>query len=435
MLLLFLWLPVAAQPEIEVTDIEGDGWPEFVYREQVAQTPGALVVGLSQGESLEWLLRQAQRWPESRSIQSEAARRLWQDGRKEESLEFWRRAERAEDIDFRLEAARRFSETGKWGTALELLAYEGSPWLFLARGAIAREPLLERLLKRGWKLDEGSFVRGDSKAHPGPSAAETVRFARVGQKRLGLGQFEVTVPDLDLQFNLNSEAEVDRLAADLAGPEGVVENLGVSVEGRPIEAVWYGSGSQTVVYFGAFHGDEPESAEVVQQFADYLREHPELLEDRRAVLVPVVNPDGLVRQERKNSNQVDLNRNFPTSNWVSEGKETNYWGGPKPASEPETRVVIDVLERFQPDRIVSIHCPYKCVNFDGPAEQLAEAMSKENGYKVEPSIGYPTPGSFGNYSGIERKIPTITLELPPTGEEDVWKDNRDALVRALRGVD
>ena len=35
-------------------------------------------------------------------------------------------------------------------------------------------------------------------------------------------------------------------------------------------------------------------------------------------------------------------------------------------------------------------------------------------YPVEASIGYPTPGSFGTYAGIERQIPTITLELDET---------------------
>ena len=30
---------------------------------------------------------------------------------------------------------------------------------------------------------------------------------------------------------------------------------------------------------------------------------------------------------------------------------------------------------------------------------------------MESSIGYPTPGSFGTWAGVEKKIPTITLEL------------------------
>jgi protein MpaA len=32
-------------------------------------------------------------------------------------------------------------------------------------------------------------------------------------------------------------------------------------------------------------------------------------------------------------------------------------------------------------------------------------------YPIEENIGYPTPGSFGTWAGIERNIPTITLEL------------------------
>lgn len=58
-----------------------------------------------------------------------------------------------------------------------------------------------------------------------------------------------------------------------------------------------------------------------------------------------------------------------------------------------------------------MHAPYKVVNYDGPAEKFAKSISKIIGYPVEASIGYPTPGSFGTYCGVERNIPTITLEL------------------------
>ena len=51
------------------------------------------------------------------------------------------------------------------------------------------------------------------------------------------------------------------------------------------------------------------------------------------------------------------------------------------------------------------------VNYDGDAEEIAEKISKIINYPVEADIGYPTPGSFGTYCGIERNIPTITLEL------------------------
>jgi protein MpaA len=60
---------------------------------------------------------------------------------------------------------------------------------------------------------------------------------------------------------------------------------------------------------------------------------------------------------------------------------------------------------------MTLHAPYKIVNYDGPAADVAQKISDITGYPVEPSIGYPTPGSFGTYYGVERNIPTITLEL------------------------
>ena len=61
--------------------------------------------------------------------------------------------------------------------------------------------------------------------------------------------------------------------------------------------------------------------------------------------------------------------------------------------------------------ILTLHAPYKVVNYDGDAEKYAEKISEITGYPVKPSIGYPTPGSFGTWAGIEKKIPVITLEL------------------------
>ena len=92
---------------------------------------------------------------------------------------------------------------------------------------------------------------------------------------------------------------------------------------------------------------------------------------------------------------------------------------------------MDLVEQHKPDRIVSIHAPLEVVNYDGPARALAERMSVHNGYPVSGDIGYPTPGSFGNYAGVERNIPTITLELPRGGFDAMWEPNKKALLEAI----
>ena len=80
--------------------------------------------------------------------------------------------------------------------------------------------------------------------------------------------------------------------------------------------------------------------------------------------------------------------------------------------------LIQVIEKYKPDLILTLHEPYRIVNYDGPASGIAKELSKITGYKVEENIGYPTPGSFGTYCGIERNIPVITLEFAPTVESE-----------------
>ena len=73
--------------------------------------------------------------------------------------------------------------------------------------------------------------------------------------------------------------------------------------------------------------------------------------------------------------------------------------------------MVNLIENNKFDAILTIHAPYKIINYDGPAESLARVVSNILGYPVESDIGYPTPGSFGTYCGVERNIPTLTIEV------------------------
>ena len=183
--------------------------------------------------------------------------------------------------------------------------------------------------------------------------------------------------------------------------------------------------------FGGFHGDEPKSAFVATRLIELLSKSPAAGGDSW-IIVPIVNPDGYERRKRRNARGVDINRNFPTHNWAPGSPRRRMYGGPWPASEPETRTVIRLIERWRPDRIVTVHSIGRdrfCNNYDGPARALAAKMSRHNGYPVTATIGYPTPGSFGTWAGAERRIPVITLELRSTDSpKRCWADNREALL-------
>lgn len=204
-----------------------------------------------------------------------------------------------------------------------------------------------------------------------------------------------------------------------------------SVEGRRIYAFEWGSGPVVTMVLGGFHGDEPVGVELVLRFADELSAKVTGLDQATVVCVPVVNPDGLIRGTRVNANLVDLNRNFPTGNWSPESSRARYFPGRTPGSEPEVRALTLLIKQYEPDKIISVHAPLHMVNYDGPGRNLAEEMAKHNSYPVRSDIGYETPGSFGQYAGVERGIPVITLELPDVSVKRAWQDNATALQAAI----
>ncbi len=177
---------------------------------------------------------------------------------------------------------------------------------------------------------------------------------------------------------------------------------------------------KTVLIIGVFHGEEPQGNFLINE---YLKTNIQGIKNR-LLIIPCLNPDGMKKNQRQNANGVDLNRNFPTKNWIKTEKN-EYWGADEAGSEIETKFITEILNEYKIDAILSIHAPFKIVNYDGPAKELAEKISEITGYKVQADIGYPTPGSFGNYAGVERNIPTITLELPEDEtNEQLWETNK-----------
>ncbi len=201
---------------------------------------------------------------------------------------------------------------------------------------------------------------------------------------------------------------------------------GRSIAGRELRYWVFGSGTETVLILGGMHGDETSSTEVAYDLIEWCCDHPADLGECKVVIAPEVNPDGNAAGTRRNARDVDLNRNFPAQNWSAEGGD--HGPGFQPGSEPETRFVLTLLQIYAPVRVVATHAAAACVNFDGPAEALAESMSRACGLPTTPTIGYPTPGSLGSYLGRDRDVPTITLEL---ATKDRVGAARDDVLQAL----
>jgi hypothetical protein len=190
-----------------------------------------------------------------------------------------------------------------------------------------------------------------------------------------------------------------------------------------------------VLLMGGIHGDELTASSIVFRWLQFMPTAD--AQKFEWSVVPVVNPDGLLapKPKRVNANGVDLNRNFPTPDWQKDaprywaartGSDPRRFPGSAPLSEPESRWVNDEMVRFRPDVIISVHAPYGVLDFDGPAQP-----PRKFGRLLLNRVGV-YPGSLGNYSGVHKNVPVITIELPnaqkmPSDAEvkRIWLDMLD----------
>ena len=226
-------------------------------------------------------------------------------------------------------------------------------------------------------------------------------------------------------------------SCSLGGENEIWQVGGTSTKGRPLMYAVFGNenASNTTLIFSMVHGDEITPLYLGFQIAAWAKENMVKHPDAKLIIAPLVNPDGFMGlpKSRTNARGVDCNRNFATKDWSRDAmrawktkfhSEKRRFPGNKPNSEPETLFQKMLIEKFNPQKILSIHSPLNMIDYDGPDHLKLLNFSKEYIQKCEDlrkkvkakSTGF-FPGSLGNYSGQELGIPTITLELPTARAE------------------
>jgi len=189
---------------------------------------------------------------------------------------------------------------------------------------------------------------------------------------------------------------------------------GTSVEGLPLTVYLPDEAATDLLILAAIHGDEAETTVVV---SEALRSLPR--GDLKAAVILCGNPDGMLKGTRGNARGVDLNRNFPTSNWspdpvhyksrANDARDIALSPGPQPASEPELTALVSLIDKLRPRAVVSLHSALACVD-DAGASHLGRQLADRCELPFLTEIGYPTPGSMGTWAG-ERGLTLVTLEL------------------------
>lgn len=210
---------------------------------------------------------------------------------------------------------------------------------------------------------------------------------------------------------------------------------GQSQLGAPLYYFPAQSGQRHGVVMAGTHGDEVAA---VVALSCALRTIPAELLRHHVILA--VNPDGCQLGLRANARGVDLNRNFATDNWqpgdtvyrwnsAAEERDVRLRTGAEPASEAETRALVELIDQLAPSWIVTIHEPLACVE-DPDNSDLGQWLSERMELPLVTEVGYATPGSFGTWCA-ERKLPCITLEFPPISADAASEDYLRTLTELL----
>lgn len=213
-----------------------------------------------------------------------------------------------------------------------------------------------------------------------------------------------------------------------------VFTLGRSHDGRAIEAVRLGreDAPRLVVLIGRQHPPEVTGAVAMEAFVDALAERAASLGDVQVLVVPMLNPDGVVRGHwRANRGAVDLNRD---------------WGA---FTQPETRAVkawLDALPSgVRPVLMVDFHSTGRNLFYVQGEDERTAAQSrflaawlggKEEAFPgypftLEPRNANPGSGTTKNWFHAAYGIPAYTYEVGDDADRAATRAAARALADAL----
>jgi N-acetylmuramoyl-L-alanine amidase len=185
--------------------------------------------------------------------------------------------------------------------------------------------------------------------------------------------------------------------------------LGRSVRGRRIAATEIGdpSARSKLLVFGAIHGDETAGIAIARR-----------LQRSRAPagadlwIVRDLNPDGAAAKRRQNARGVDLNRNFSRGWRRPRAGDDPQYPGPRPFSEPESRIARDLILRVRPRITIWFHQPLALVDRSGgdvAIERRFAALVHLPLRRIQPLPGTATRWQNHRLRGTT----AFVVELPP----------------------
>ena len=179
------------------------------------------------------------------------------------------------------------------------------------------------------------------------------------------------------------------------------EYTGYSYEGRPIRVLTGGRGSISVLAWSQMHGNEPTSTLALLDAMNFLESGDnmaqEILSAVNITVIPLLNPDGYLRYDRRNAQGIDINRDA------------------RRLMSPEAKLLMSAWERHKPYFALNLHdqetryvstAPLTSTQIAMLAPECSEdkrvTPARENAMKVIASVATALAGNAPGQTSIAK---------------------------------
>ena len=208
--------------------------------------------------------------------------------------------------------------------------------------------------------------------------------------------------------------EVERRLAAVAAADPrlfAMERAGASLENRSINMITVGSGPFRVLLWSQMHGDEPTATAALFDVFEYLRRHDgdpavrRILSALTLYVVPMLNPDGAERFQRRNAQQIDVNRDALR------------------LQSPEGRLLKELRERLAPRVGFNLHNQSWATTVGDPPKPASMSLL---------SVAYDKAGSESAGRALTRKLCAVIRDaVEPLAPGQIGRYDEDFEVRAF----
>ena len=224
------------------------------------------------------------------------------------------------------------------------------------------------------------------------------------------------------------------------------QEYGRSRGGLPLRVQLPASGaSVSGLLIAGQHGEEAETGLLARRLLERIPG-----DETSWAVVQVANPDGLLNGTRQNAAGVDLNRNFPSRSWrpgptftfppgidpelrVLPNRTSRSSPGAEPASEPETRALMALVQELRPQLVLDLHAPIELILVrEGVPREPVEQLASSAGLPVVSELPVGSPGAFDEWL-LEQGIPAIVYEVEHAGLPQLCLRHLPGLEALLRG--